>query len=225
MIRRPPRSTLFPYTTLFRCGERAGNDQELALAVSLLRHDIDQFLADRVEGGLVDEDLSGVRGHVGVPGSGGDPSLAGLLHGGGEGVRVVGGDGDGAALLLDHLLDHLGLERGLGLRWPVVDELDAEFLGGLVRALLGGFKVGDADQLGHHADLLWPTTTATTLGWLLAHAARRGDNDQRHQQGYTGEPEPPRGSGHVLSPFSVHSALLHLQDRKSTRLNSSHANT
>src|SRR6266496_5803853 len=26
MIRRPPRSTLFPYTTLFRSGGRAGND-------------------------------------------------------------------------------------------------------------------------------------------------------------------------------------------------------
>src|SRR2546430_9500224 len=27
MIRRPPRSTLFPYTTLFRSPERAGNDR------------------------------------------------------------------------------------------------------------------------------------------------------------------------------------------------------
>src|SRR5437773_5503389 len=33
MIRRPPRSTLFPYTTLFRSGprpRRAGNDERLA---------------------------------------------------------------------------------------------------------------------------------------------------------------------------------------------------
>src|SRR3712207_7677833 len=30
MIRRPPRSTLFPYTTLFRSGEAAGRDQGAA---------------------------------------------------------------------------------------------------------------------------------------------------------------------------------------------------
>src|SRR2546422_7642464 len=29
MIRRPPRSTLFPYTTLFRSGERAAAVQEI----------------------------------------------------------------------------------------------------------------------------------------------------------------------------------------------------
>src|SRR2546430_13531791 len=28
MIRRPPRSTLFPYTTLFRSGSRAANERE-----------------------------------------------------------------------------------------------------------------------------------------------------------------------------------------------------
>src|SRR2546422_9136376 len=34
MIRRPPRSTLFPYTTLFRSGRRcpAGGDERLAAA-------------------------------------------------------------------------------------------------------------------------------------------------------------------------------------------------
>src|SRR5947208_9608703 len=31
MIRRPPRSTLFPYTTLFRSGGRAGDEPERAL--------------------------------------------------------------------------------------------------------------------------------------------------------------------------------------------------
>src|SRR5258708_26240179 len=31
MIRRPPRSTLFPYTTLFRSEERRGGDQVLPL--------------------------------------------------------------------------------------------------------------------------------------------------------------------------------------------------
>src|SRR3712207_7447587 len=28
MIRRPPRSTLFPYTTLFRSGDRGGEERE-----------------------------------------------------------------------------------------------------------------------------------------------------------------------------------------------------
>src|SRR2546429_9971168 len=37
MIRRPPRSTLFPYTTLFRSVEAAGTDPAYGLFV-LLRH-------------------------------------------------------------------------------------------------------------------------------------------------------------------------------------------
>src|SRR3712207_9015865 len=32
MIRRPPRSTLFPYTTLFRSGRRAGGPQDTSAA-------------------------------------------------------------------------------------------------------------------------------------------------------------------------------------------------
>src|SRR5437879_9698666 len=35
MIRRPPRSTLFPYTTLFRSIEREGNKQQLLVALDL----------------------------------------------------------------------------------------------------------------------------------------------------------------------------------------------
>src|SRR3712207_8694512 len=34
MIRRPPRSTLFPYTTLFRSADRAGDDSALKVAVA-----------------------------------------------------------------------------------------------------------------------------------------------------------------------------------------------
>src|SRR2546430_4994089 len=37
MIRRPPRSTLFPYTTLFRSGESYGGQRAAALAHSLER--------------------------------------------------------------------------------------------------------------------------------------------------------------------------------------------
>src|SRR3989442_4668785 len=33
MIRRPPRSTLFPYTTLFRSPDRAGHVRAVAVAV------------------------------------------------------------------------------------------------------------------------------------------------------------------------------------------------
>src|SRR2546422_8435271 len=40
MIRRPPRSTLFPYTTLFRSRERAEAEQIVpALRESRIRHD------------------------------------------------------------------------------------------------------------------------------------------------------------------------------------------
>src|SRR3712207_7302657 len=35
MIRRPPRSTLFPYTTLFRSDERRGEDEDPRLAQRL----------------------------------------------------------------------------------------------------------------------------------------------------------------------------------------------
>src|SRR2546421_8903544 len=40
MIRRPPRSTLFPYTTLFRSSQRVGNNQPARSAV-----DVAEFLA------------------------------------------------------------------------------------------------------------------------------------------------------------------------------------
>src|SRR2546422_7497988 len=38
MIRRPPRSTLFPYTTLFRSSERAGLRRHLDVVVEGGRH-------------------------------------------------------------------------------------------------------------------------------------------------------------------------------------------
>src|SRR3712207_7355103 len=38
MIRRPPRSTLFPYTTLFRSHDRTGADQQDRLEVGPLGH-------------------------------------------------------------------------------------------------------------------------------------------------------------------------------------------
>src|SRR2546430_6176170 len=42
MIRRPPRSTLFPYTTLFRSVEKGGVSAEAGLRASLLRFKLTQ---------------------------------------------------------------------------------------------------------------------------------------------------------------------------------------
>src|SRR5687768_18186513 len=39
MIRRPPRSTLFPYTTLFRSRSRGGRHEEAGARRARLRHD------------------------------------------------------------------------------------------------------------------------------------------------------------------------------------------
>src|SRR5256885_5046132 len=40
MIRRPPRSTLFPYTTLFRSGVRFVGPQGVDLSLDLVRLDV-----------------------------------------------------------------------------------------------------------------------------------------------------------------------------------------
>src|SRR3712207_7469527 len=42
MIRRPPRSTLFPYTTLFRSGQRYGSSKRIAVTAA----DITGFAAE-----------------------------------------------------------------------------------------------------------------------------------------------------------------------------------
>src|SRR5260370_29967776 len=47
MIRRPPRSTLFPYTTLFRSVGTA--DQVVELGNAQLGHDLAHFLGDEEE--------------------------------------------------------------------------------------------------------------------------------------------------------------------------------
>src|SRR5256885_5521101 len=75
MIRRPPRSTLFPYTTLFRSKTRAGGDahehresdehrkgqaQEIAKAVA--REDVAQVVTDEVcADRAADEDRKSTR--------------------------------------------------------------------------------------------------------------------------------------------------------------------
>src|SRR5256885_13506697 len=44
MIRRPPRSTLFPYTTLFRSGLRFAHDPHLVEQVARFRHRLEVYL-------------------------------------------------------------------------------------------------------------------------------------------------------------------------------------
>src|SRR2546422_7240655 len=48
MIRRPPRSTLFPYTTLFR-SSRWSRDPELELFSNNLRHSLEELAIALVE--------------------------------------------------------------------------------------------------------------------------------------------------------------------------------
>src|SRR3712207_7179769 len=65
MIRRPPRSTLFPYTTLFRSAVRAvdprADEGVLALAVGVA--DLVRAAADAVAGGAV-RGAEGLRPHA-----------------------------------------------------------------------------------------------------------------------------------------------------------------
>src|SRR5688572_31374471 len=73
MIRRPPRSTLFPYTTLFRSGGRACSRKSSRLEGSACRTDIlfgrhDGFTPFMTEIGClfptVASDLNALTGHV-----------------------------------------------------------------------------------------------------------------------------------------------------------------
>src|SRR3712207_8675120 len=65
MIRRPPRSTLFPYTTLFRSGEQTGRR---LIEVVLLRELRKQRRQRRVEH-RVDEDNTADEGEQATHGS------------------------------------------------------------------------------------------------------------------------------------------------------------
>src|SRR5256886_13525386 len=61
MIRRPPRSTLFPYTTLFRSGSRRCRDlcEVLAFDLDFFRKRDGLFRHSGRGGDLADEDLFG----------------------------------------------------------------------------------------------------------------------------------------------------------------------
>src|SRR3989441_10657896 len=65
MIRRPPRSTLFPYTTLFRSvagGEHLGRGDQLATAVELVVGAVQRDHPRIVSGGDVPATDDGWRG-------------------------------------------------------------------------------------------------------------------------------------------------------------------
>src|SRR3712207_8785835 len=59
MIRRPPRSTLFPYTTLFRSEVLSGHEEAARLLL------VETSDANCIQDGFV-ETLAGFRGHAAV---------------------------------------------------------------------------------------------------------------------------------------------------------------
>src|SRR2546422_5580062 len=62
MIRRPPRSTLFPYTTLFRSRDFLQMEQSLGITLSLgLLHG---FLVSQEGGALGEENRKGTQANV-----------------------------------------------------------------------------------------------------------------------------------------------------------------
>src|SRR3989449_8782643 len=85
MIRRPPRSTLFPYTTLFR-------SQLLFRARDALEHAVELSVVERedeIDVAEVVADLEGAAAHLGRGGGGGGGG------GGGRAPRAPPGPGGG----------------------------------------------------------------------------------------------------------------------------------
>src|SRR5260370_31662422 len=70
MIRRPPRSTLFPYTTLFRSVARGRNSTShnqcaIDRSIGVRWHGADQFLASRnIHGTISQEHTSELQSHL-----------------------------------------------------------------------------------------------------------------------------------------------------------------
>src|SRR3989449_4747791 len=75
MIRRPPRSTLFPYTTLFRSPRGVGPEHDAALALALAESD-----KDRAENVMIVDLLRNDLSRVCRVGSVGVPELFALEH-------------------------------------------------------------------------------------------------------------------------------------------------
>src|SRR5436190_12194977 len=82
MIRRPPRSTLFPYTTLFRSDDGAGpvgREQVQEPGVRLLEHERDRVLVD--DPYLLEHPHAAGERRLG---GGVEQALEGCLHVGGD---------------------------------------------------------------------------------------------------------------------------------------------
>src|SRR5260221_6478609 len=63
MIRRPPRSTLFPYTTLFRSESRALWDGSDPVKLAARIAEFDVVLFDQVENGRIRALIENLRAH------------------------------------------------------------------------------------------------------------------------------------------------------------------
>src|SRR2546429_7959951 len=145
MIRRPPRSTLFPYTTLFRSRLPVSTFAE---ATGRLYAAVGQQICERVDGPTPQWRLiytnprpghseTGLRGLTAIPGgSGGEALLAAVEGSEARLVRVDPASGSEATEL--DLRDFLGRAWGMRVNSPIAAYNDMT-------------KVGDALLLGLEA--------------------------------------------------------------------------
>ena len=80
------------------------------------------------------------------------PLLLRLAQGGGDALLVFGRDGDHVHAERDPVLDDFVLLGRIRVGRAVEEQFDAEFLGGLVGAVLAGDEVGVALGFGHQRD-------------------------------------------------------------------------
>ena len=95
---------------------------------------------------------AGGGGDVGIVGDHPDALLRRALQRRSDSVGVIAGDGDHADLLRDQVVDELDLRLGGGLRGRHLDRLAADFLRGLLGALLGDLEVRIGVELGQEPD-------------------------------------------------------------------------
>src|SRR5258708_37964264 len=96
MIRRPPRSTLFPYTTLFRSAGWDHHDLEV-VDPRTGRMDTLPFFRDTIEAAGLEECVIGVVGHSAVVAGVWATPLAFLFIDGGHSEAIVMADYEGWA--------------------------------------------------------------------------------------------------------------------------------
>src|SRR3712207_8242710 len=64
MIRRPPRSTLFPYTTLFRSARALGQEQAFLIGVRVLSGAVSAEAAGQAYAALADQLIAALQAQV-----------------------------------------------------------------------------------------------------------------------------------------------------------------